>query len=171
MAKIGFLLGIVWLAAAGSSWSFGRNIISYEKNNFIEIARSQIGIRETNCENCGVAVKGYLSYVGIKSPAPWCAAFVSWCFGQAGYARPRTAWSPALFPRSRLVTAAKPGIVYGIFFASMKRIGHCGITERLQGDFIVGLEANTSLAGSREGDGVYRKVRHKRSIHRYADWL
>ncbi|WP_316812362.1 hypothetical protein [Pedobacter heparinus] len=62
------------------------------------------------------------------------------------------------------------GLIYGLYYPSLKRIGHCGITERLQGDLIFGIEANTSLAGSREGDGVYRKIRHKRTIYCYADW-
>ncbi|WP_316811349.1 peptidoglycan-binding protein [Pedobacter heparinus] len=109
--------------------------------------------------------------MGIKAPAAWCSAWLSWVFGQAGYKQPRTAWSPALFPASRLVAAPRPGIVYGLYFASLKRIAHCGITERIQGDFIVGLEGNTNLAGSREGDGVFRKIRHKRTIYCYADWL
>ncbi|MBB5440574.1 hypothetical protein HDC92_004277 [Pedobacter sp. AK017] len=96
---------------------------------------------------------------------------MSWCFGKAGYVLPKTAWSPALFPASRLVTTAKPGIVYGLYFPTLKRIAHCGLVESVRNDLIYGLEGNTSLAGSREGDGVYRKVRHKRTIYRYADWF
>ncbi len=65
----------------------------------------------------------------------------------------------------------KTGLVFGIYFPHLKRIGHCGIVERLQGDFVVSIEGNTNVNGGREGDGVYRKLRHKRSIAKYADWI
>jgi hypothetical protein len=133
-------------------------------------------------------------------PAPWCAAWVSRCFGRAGHGEPRTAWSPVLFPgarsgqvpKERIVSYLDPsilrndkriirndgvrrddenlrGLVYGIYFPGLKRIGHCEIVERVQGDFVMGIEGNTNA--DRDGDGVYRRTRHKRTISRYADWL
>jgi len=65
----------------------------------------------------------------------------------------------------------RSGLVYGIYFPELRRIGHCGILERVQGDFVIGIEGNTNVAGSREGDGVYRRMRHKRSIAKFAEWL
>jgi hypothetical protein len=190
MATVSFLAGLFCLAFIGSSWGFNSSTLRYETakkmawgrknsandaNGVIEIARSQIGVRETNGENCGIAIARYLNYCGIKSPAPWCAAFVSYCFGQAGYPQPKTAWSPALFPASRLVKVVSsgclsPGLVYGLYFPSLQRIAHCGIMERLQGDFVIGIEGNTNVAGSRDGGGVYRKLRHRRTIYYFANW-
>jgi len=69
------------------------------------------------------------------------------------------------------VKGAAPGLVMGIYFPSLGRIAHCGIVERLQGDFVYVIEGNTNVAGSREGDGVYRRLRHKRSIASYAAWF
>ncbi|MEJ2903222.1 hypothetical protein WAE58_12340 [Pedobacter panaciterrae] len=43
--------------------------------------------------------------------------------------------------------------------------------ECLQGDFVQTIEGNTNVEGSREGDGVYRQLRHKRTIAKYADGL
>ncbi|WP_285059747.1 hypothetical protein [Pedobacter ginsengisoli] len=100
----------------------------------------------------------------------WCAAFVSWCFGQAGYTQPKTAWSPALFPKGRFRKEPLPGMIMGIYFPSMRRIAHRGIVESLHGDFIVCIEGNTNSDGSRNGDGVYRRVRHKRSIANFSEW-
>jgi hypothetical protein len=187
MATVRILLGIVWLAFIGGGWCFSGGVVGYEKRKekiatgrrapcndarrIIEIARKEIGVREEGCENCGIAVARYLSYCNIKSPAQWCAAWISWCFGQAGYHSPKTAWSPALFPASKLVAAARPGIVYGIYFTRLGRVGHCGIIERLQGDFIVGIEGNTNVRGSRDGDGVYRRIRHIRTIRYFSDWI
>nr|WP_226905010.1 peptidoglycan-binding protein [Pedobacter schmidteae] len=149
-------------------------VVKTKKENYenvIKIARKEIGVREKGCQNCGARIRDYLNCVGIKSPAPYCAAWVSWCFAQAGYPQPRTAWSPALFPAARVVKAPEPAIVFGIYFPKLKRIAHVGLVARLQGDWIVALEANTNVAGSREGQGVYERLRHKRTIHRYADWL
>ncbi len=134
----------------------------------LRAAQGEIGVRETS-ENAGPDVDRYGRYVGFKK-IPWCAAFCSWCFGQAGCPQPRTAWSPALFPAGRLTKTARPGMIFGIYFPKLKRIGHCGLVESVRDDWIVGIEGNTNLSGSRDGDGVYRKWRHKRGIQVYARW-
>lgn len=139
--------------------------------NIVAIARSQIGIKEATGKNDGAEVEAYLATTGLKKGEPWCAAFLSWVFKEAGYEQPVTAWAPALFPSVRLVKRPIPAIVFGIYFPSLKRIGHCGIIERVNGNFIIGIEGNTNLNGSREGNGVYRKLRHVKTIYRFADWL
>src|SRR5690606_12643905 len=101
----------------------------------------------------------------------WCAAFVSWVFAKAGYAAPRTAWSPALFISSVMTKKIERGNVFGIYIANLNRIGHVGIVERKDGDWLITIEGNTNSDGSREGDGVYRKRRHLRTIYAYADWI
>ena len=155
------------------NWGNDRNIIGKEKDyeKVIGIARKEIGVVERTDKNDGDRIGQYLGYVGFKEGAPYCAAFVSWCFAKAGYPAPRTAWSPALFPALRLVTVPKPGLVYGIYFANLKRIGHCGLTENVRNSWCTGIEGNTNLAGSREGDGVFRRIKHKRTISRFADWV
>jgi len=147
----------------------GRQQAATEVARLLAIARKEIGIREAS-ENSGPRVDEYNAYVGVRK-AKWCASFVSFCFGQAGYQEPKTAWSPALFPTGKLAKEAMPGLVIGIYFDQLKRIGHCGIVERMQGDFVVSIEGNTNVSGSREGDGVYRKLRHRRTIAQYADWI
>ncbi len=151
----------------------GSNFIAYERGHnagaVVEAARKEIGVREVS-ENAGERVDEYCAYVGVKKVA-WCAAFVSWCFGQAGYTQPKTAWSPALFPKGRLRREPIPGMIMGIYFPSMGRIAHCGIVESLRGDFIVSIEGNTNSDGSRNGNGVYRRVRHRRNIAKFANWF
>ena len=153
---------------------FGSSFIKSNKNDYgrvIEIAREEIGVRETNSPNSGIRVEAYLSYVGFKKGAPWCAAFISWVYNKAGFKTPRTAWSPALFPLTKKSTIAQPGIIFGIYFPKLKRVGHCGIVESIRDDWITTIEGNTNAAGSREGDGVYRKVRKKATIHCFSDWI
>ncbi|MDR6786500.1 peptidoglycan-binding protein [Pedobacter africanus] len=146
----------------------------------MNIARGEIGVREVG-NNDGKRVREYLAYTGIKTPAPWCSSFLSWVFGEAGYSEPKTAWSPAMFPKERLVypsqpSAALPGgaseaMVIGIYFSSLKRIGHVGLIERLKGELIYSIEGNTNTNGSREGHGVFRKVRHLKTVSKVADWI
>lgn len=140
------------------------------KSAVISIAQSQIGVREATGHNDGRQVEAYLRYTGLKKGNPWCAAFVSWVFGQAGYRQPVTAWSPALFPAGRRTTDIKPATLFGVYFPALKRIAHCGLVAQKDGHWFISIEGNTNVDGSREGDGVYRKRRLVKSIHLFADW-
>ncbi|QDW28127.1 peptidoglycan-binding protein [Pedobacter sp. KBS0701] len=134
------------------------------------IAKNEVGVRELSGHNDGPRVATYLRYVNVKEGSAWCAAFVSWVFGQAGYPAPRTPWSPALFPLSKRTKQVSPAVVFGIYFSHLKRIAHCGLVERKEGDWLITIEGNTNMEGSREGDGVYRKRRPLKAIRYFADW-
>lgn len=173
MATIRILLGIVWLVVIGSSWGDDGSIVKCtDPNNVrkevVALAQREVGIMESG-ENSGPRVDRYNAYVGL-SKVPWCASFVSWCFREAGYTQPRTAWSPALFPSKRIVKDPLVGMVLGIYFPELKRIAHCGIVEVVRNDLVYSIEGNTNVNGGRDGIGVFRRIRHKRSIHCFADW-
>jgi cell wall-associated NlpC family hydrolase len=136
----------------------------------IPIALAELWVREETGKNDGTRVEEYLAVAGLKKGDPYCAAFVSWIFKEAGYDLPRTGWSPALFSTSRLVKAAEPGNVFGIYFPAMKRIAHCGLVVGSRGDWITTVEGNTDASGGREGGGVYQRLRHKKSIRLFSDW-
>lgn len=192
MATIRILLGIFCLALTG--WGnnassdflkFRVNSLALREKHFVYpseinqakrerllfIARSQLGVREATGNNDGKEVESYLKYTANKKGEPWCASFVSWVFGQAGYAKPKTAWSPALFPMTRQLVNPAPATVFGIYFTSLKRIAHCGFVEDRHGDWLITIEGNTNVDGSREGDGVYRKRRNVKSVTYFADWM
>lgn len=137
----------------------------------VKRARRELGVRELTGNNDGMRVKLFLKCVGINIPAPWCAAYISFVFAQEGYPLPHSAWSPDLFPVSRLARSALPGDVLGIYFPELHRIAHVGIVEKMDGDWCLSIEGNTNVAGSRTGGGVYRKRRHVRTISKYADWI
>lgn len=145
-------------------------IISAEKL-VLGIANSQVGIREATGNNDGPEVEKYLRYTGNKKGEPWCAAFVSWIFAQAGFKQPLTAWSPSLFPKSKLAKQPLPAMVFGIYFIDKGRIAHAGLIEKTQDNWLYTIEGNTNVNGSREGDGVYRKIRHVKTIKAFANWL
>jgi hypothetical protein len=136
----------------------------------IALAEKDLNVREQG-KNAGYRVETYLRYVGLGKGQAWCAAFVSWLHGQAGYAQPRSGWSPSLFPASQRIATAKPAAVLGIYVPSLKRIAHVGLVTAIRGDWVDAIEGNTNPAGSREGDGVYRRLRHRRTVNRYAYYL
>jgi hypothetical protein len=149
-------------ATLDSSWVSGRDLLT--------IATGEIGVREKTGRNDGPEVEAYLARVGLKKGNPWCAAFVSWIFWKAGYSKPRSGWSPDLLPPSRRTTVPVPGAVLGIYFPEKKRIAHVGLVIRLQHDWVESVEGNTNVEGSREGGGVYKKLRHKRFVSAYSIW-
>ena len=183
MAKNTFVAMLILLFCSSVSSGFtididsGCNVIetanSYEQLDraqaIVKIAESQIGVRELTGRNDGVAVKQYLNSVGLDEGFAWCAAFVSWVHDQAGVTGAKSAWSPSWLPRDRLVKNAKPGDVFGIYFSSKKRIAHVGIIE-VPGATTITIEGNTNEAGSREGDGVYRKRRLSKQIYQTSRW-
>ncbi|MET4545535.1 hypothetical protein ABIE26_002853 [Pedobacter africanus] len=185
MGTIRILLVVFCLVDFGGTRMFGRGVVSYgtgkyevaagrsaprkDARRLIEIAKAEIGVRELT-ENSSPRIDEYCAYLGLRKVA-WCACWLSWCFKEAGFVQPRTAWCPALFPTARVVKEPLPGMVMGIYFPEKGRIAHCGIVEAIKGSFIVCLEGNTNVAGSREGDRVMRKLRHRRTIAKFSDWL
>jgi len=191
MATIRIILGILCSAIIGrstepngsvlarSAWPKAQ-VVSYKNNDInskasrtklMAIARSQIGVREATGNNDGKKVEAYLNVTNLSKGHPWCAAFISWVFKQAGLPRPQTAWSPALFPLARQIVTPKPADVLGIYSIKLKRIAHCGLVERKQNNWIISIEGNTDPDGSRNGNGVYRKWRHMKTISKFADWV
>lgn len=174
MAAIRILLGIICLAVTCRIGKFERNLLkptALYRQQLISTAEKEIGVRELTGKNDGPRVESYLSMTGLKKGQPWCAAFISWVFYQNGYIQPNSAWTPALFPAARIVNQAEPGNLLGIYFPELKRIAHVGLIAGTQGDWIISIEGNTNINGSREGDGVYLKRRHKRTIYQIADWV
>lgn len=141
---------------------------------------SQIGVLEATGNNDGYQVEQYLQSAGFGSGYAWCASFVNWVLIQCCLNTPKSpAWSPVWFPASKVIysrdkqnnLSPSTSNVFGIYFANLKRIAHVGFIDSWNtGDWTVTVEGNTNLAGSREGDGVYRKKRLKRQIYQVSDW-
>lgn len=142
---------------------------------------SQVGIRELSGNNDGKEVEMYLKSAGLGKGYPWCASFVYWTFTQCGDTLDirYPAWVPSYFPENKLIyvrgefskRSPLEGDLIGIWFNSKNRLAHIGFYDGENGDFILTVEGNTNEAGSREGDGVYRKRRIKRQIHSISSWL
>ncbi|SEM72834.1 CHAP domain-containing protein [bacterium A37T11] len=164
------------------------------------IYAAEVGVRETTGRNDGPRVQQYLQVVGLKGNYSYCAAFISWTFAQAGMAEPRTAWSPALFPKNRVIwerntgggktvrntqeITPQTGDVFSLYFQEVGRIGHCGFVDEWSGRWCMTVEANTNDVGSvattdnvgnpiraGPGEGVYRKKRSVSTLYKVADWV
>lgn len=143
---------------------------------------AELGVRETTGRNDGLRVETYLKYVGLGKGNPWCAAFVCWSLGQNKISNPRSGWSPALFPSGNVIylrtrnknSTPGAGDVFGLYFPEKKRIAHVGFIDGwpVNNDkWVITVEGNTNEAGSREGDGVYRKRRLKTSVYAVSNFI
>jgi len=145
-----------------------------------QAAEAEVGVRETKA-NGGKRIADYQSCTWLPVGAwPWCAAFVDFCvksavekFGPVTFALPRTAgaWDLENWCRSVDDTVKLKKTKQGI--ATVQRgdiviykFSHVGIaTSSLDDDNNLStIEGNTNSAGSREGDGVYRRTRNVSQI-------
>jgi len=141
---------------------------------------SQIGVREKTGHNDGDQVESYLNSAGLGKGYPWCASFVFWTFTQCGDTLDikYPAWVPSYFPNDKLILVRNEfklrnpmfGDLIGIWFNSKGRLAHIGFYDGENKKFYFTVEGNTNIAGSREGDGVYRKRRIKRQVHSISSW-
>lgn len=146
-----------------------------ERTRLQHACREELGLYDRS------TVSRYLAYTDLGYGYEWCAAFVSYCFGKVGYDAPRTPWSPALFPKSKVIWSyhdqrsrpvrLQPGMVWGIYIGSKKRIGHVGFVDSYNNGVVTTVEGNTSDPQGKTPNGVYRKRRLWRTIHSVAEWL
>ena len=188
MATMHYLfLGILFIALCGfvgansgiltSGYAVSPSIkVPGKRNDILQIASGEIGVREATGNNDGKRVEEYLGYIGLGKGYAWCAAFVSWCYGQAGLPEPRNPWSPALFPNARTyckgdacrrpitLTQINPADVFGIYGQRVRRINHVGVVQAVQGKYLITIEGNSN-------NRVESKRRHLSTIYALADWI
>lgn len=166
----------------------------------VAVAASLLDVREATGHNDGYAVEVMLRAVEMPPGLSWCGAYVYTAMTVAGVELPgearRYAWAPT-WVASRVVwpsppgsfsaltpgpspkergahsdSAVRPGDVFGIYYHSLRRVGHVGLVRDWQGSsrFLLTLEGNTNDGLSRDGDGVYSKRRLKTQIYRVSRW-
>lgn len=150
-----------------------------------QAAESKVGVRESGGPNKGPALAPFFAadWYDPNGSAPgddgyaWCAAFVCWCVQVAvagrviTFERPRTpsawgmeAWSLAQDSSTWTLKPAGRDIQRGdIVVFNFSHVGIAVGPVDANG-FVPTVEGNTNGAGSREGDGVYRKLRSIHSI-------
>lgn len=141
-------------------------------NDILEIARSQIGTKESPAKSDNV--KYNTAYYGREvsdGKHPWCAVFVWWVFREAGasdlyYGGDKTAYCPTLmsFHKNQKVTDYRPGDIVFFNFSGRSSAGHVGICESWDGTYITTIDGNTGSASEDNGGAVLRRRRHKKFI-------
>lgn len=147
-----------------------------KREQVVLLYRSQIGVREVG-KNAGQQVEAYLASTGLGKGYAWCGAFVTWVIKSVGLSLPQgPAWAPSWFVKGKRIKheMAQAGDVFGIWFKNKNRIAHVGFIDENwmnSSNLILTVEGNTNEAGSREGDGVYRKRRLKKQIYQISNWI
>lgn len=171
MAKIHTIIFCVLLLCVCSN-----NCIS--QSRLEQVYLSQVGVREATGHNDGKDVEKYLRSVGLGKGYAWCAAFVRWCFDQAciptkinGAAASAFNKKNVVFYQRKFYANPQPGDVFTLWFTSLGRIAHTGFFHRrVNATVYQTVEGNTNEAGSREGDGVYKKYRSFNATYAISRW-
>lgn len=168
----------------------GQKAASKLLNKVIEIAATQVGVRERPLgSNDGPEVRRYLASVGLdskKGSFAWCVAFIYFCFQQAADELSRSNpmvktagvldhWNRAKANGAIRILAKdaiadpsliQPGQIFVIAIGS-KGLGHSGlVTEVLPDGRFKTIEGNSNDGGSREGIGVFERERKPTEINR-----
>lgn len=166
-----FLFSIALVLCLGTD---GYGQYSGLRDQVTECYLSQVGVRELTGRNDGKRVQEYLKTTGLQGNYAWCGAFVNWVYKQSGVsprakypARARSWFSQNLI-EPELV---QPGDLFALYYHKLGRIGHVGFIHQVSDNAYITVEGNTNQAGSREGDGVWRKRRMKRSIYQTSRWI
>ncbi|RNL89032.1 peptidoglycan-binding protein [Sinomicrobium pectinilyticum] len=181
MATRMYLPGWLYLLILG----YGHLAFANDVSTLRRVYTAEVGVKEATGQNDGKRIAEYLRYTGLGEGYEWCAAFVSFCFGKAGYAEPRTPWSPALFPERKVIRTKKEalvsvtlkrepvgekaqktpraGDVFGLYNTRLGRIAHAGFIDRWTANWAYTVEGNVANA-------VVRKRRPVRTLTVIARW-
>ena len=169
-----------WLVLVCLLWAWncaiGQSIL---REKVISTAESQLYVREKTGNNDGKEVERYLRNVGLGKGYAWCAAFVAWCHDQNGIPNAQSAYSPdwfksnVVYERMKLESmgfTSKPRRCLGCI--SKLRAGWLTLESSPAKHGLVTKQLKETPTGMEvaEGDGVYRKIRNKRSIYIISDY-
>lgn len=111
---------------------------------------------------------------------PWCAACQAEIHNHANVHSPHSArvvdwfntpnnvWKKGQGDIPEFIN--KKGMVGGLYYHKLKRLGHIFLIVGEDKNNFYTLEGNTNIAGSRDGDGFYKKIRSKNSVYALADY-
>lgn len=142
----------------------------------LAVARDEVGYREGRTSDGGRPNNNTKYAPAVPSLEwaqwqPWCATFVAWVALKAG--------CPELYPRTASCDVAGqwfkskgrwseyPAVGAQVFLGTPADLNHTGIVVSFTADTITTIEGNTNADGSREGDGVYRKIRRRADVVGY----
>ena len=138
------------------------------------------GVEELTGNNDHPMITVAMNLCGLSGEKgyPWCAACMAEIHHEAGLPAPHSARVVDWFKQNLIWKnqwgekqfRVKPGMVGAIYYRSLGRYGHIVLIIGEDKNNYYTLEGNTNDAGSREGQGFYKKIRSKSSIAAIADY-
>lgn len=148
----------------------------------IESSGRWFGVYELTGNNDHPMITKAMKLCGLRGDKgyPWCAAAMTDIHYHANIPAPKSArvvdwfknnvvWERKYGPRPVYGIDTK-GMVGALYYQHLGRYGHIVLIIGEDKNNFYTLEGNTNVAGSREGDGFYKKVRSKESIAALADY-
>lgn len=135
----------------------GKRIVAFAK---LDVGKTESPLPPGKPENWGPYVSGCLAVVGWKTPAFWCAAFVSKIYKDAGAKSAKSAGCDAwvAWAKKNNLWSKTPAVGAAILYGTAADAHHIGIVESIEGNIIKTIEGNTSGGGfNRNGVGVFNK--------------
>jgi hypothetical protein len=150
------------------------------KTNLLNSAERWYDVRELTGNNDHPMITKAMKLCGLPGNKgyAWCAASQAEIHDYAGLTAPRSArvvdwfnqnvvWKQSFGPVPPFNTV---GMVGAMYYRDLGRYGHIVLIVGQDKNNYYTVEGNTNLAGSREGEGFYRKIRSKESISALADY-
>jgi len=174
---IKIVLGIICYICSFSIGSFGNSsdTLSEIRTSVIDTALYYDFVKELTGHNDGYYVEQFIKSAGLnpKGQYPWCAAYITYVFKVNGLNVPQyPARARAWFNGDKLIGFDKvqPGDLGSLYYPNLDggRIGHIFmyLTPHDNGTmYVKTIEGNTNDKGSREGQGVYRKIRLRSTVY------
>jgi hypothetical protein len=148
---------------------------------FCDNLHTQLNVRESTGKNDGKEVEKYLKSVGLGKGYAWCAAYCSYNLQLFRVPAPKSAWSPDFAQQKDIIwrpvslhkgkPAPQSGDCFTLYYSNIKRVGHVGFIVGETAGYFITIEGNTNNAGSREGDGVYKKKRDKQKVYAVTNYI
>jgi len=139
-----------------------------EKKTVAEIAKSQIGVKESPKDSNRTIYGKWFGLDGV----PWCGIFVSWCYAMAGKQLPKIGFSKgfagcqtavAYFKKMKMITLNPvEGDIVFFDWNGDGRYDHVGIFDKWidsNKTFFDSFEGNTSLINQSNGGQVMKRER------------
>jgi hypothetical protein len=146
----------------------------------ISEAQTWLGVVEITGNNDHPRISESMKLCGLPGNRgyPWCASSQAKIHSDANLSAPHSARVTDWFKQNIVwkrewgnkYIAIQPGMVGAIYYNQLKRFGHIVLIVGQDKNNYYTLEGNTNSAGSREGQGFYRKIRSKASIAAIADY-
>lgn len=142
-----------------TEWALDFGTLCIARRSAVCTAQSHIGLTEdppASNKDPGGFIRRWLARCGVKEPAPWCAAFASWCLGDGIW----IAGAQALGKHYPSTLRPLCGDLMWYPTDAKKGLGHCGI--------VIGVSANEVMTIEGNCDNAVRCVRRPRAGLRFS---